>query len=143
MLIINNIKSEYLLWRLSLKSGSSYNLKIWRLNSDRTETQICNATGVKSGYTYNLKDGNYRYVVQAVNSSGYTETEANLYVGKEFIPSSYFFYNGNLYEIYESTKSWDDAKAFCEGIGGHLATITSQEEQDIIESHIQNSQNHY
>ena len=29
--------------------------------------------------------------------------------------------------------TWDDAKIFCENLGGHLVTITSQQEQNFIE----------
>ena len=30
--------------------------------------------------------------------------------------------------------TWDDAKAFCEKLGGHLVTITSQLEHDFVSS---------
>lgn len=38
------------------------------------------------------------------------------------------------YEIFRDTLTWEEAKAACEAKGGHLATITSQEEQKLIES---------
>lgn len=38
------------------------------------------------------------------------------------------------YEIFRETPTWEEAKAACEAKGGHLATITSQEEQKMIES---------
>ena len=38
------------------------------------------------------------------------------------------------YEIFRETLTWEEAKAACEARGGHLATITSQEEQKMIES---------
>ena len=38
------------------------------------------------------------------------------------------------YGIFHDTLTWEEAKAACEAKGGHLATITSQEEQKIIES---------
>lgn len=38
------------------------------------------------------------------------------------------------YEIFHDTLTWEEAKAACEAKGGHLATITSQEEQKLIES---------
>lgn len=44
------------------------------------------------------------------------------------------------YEIFRETLTWEEAKAACEAKGGHLATITSPEEQKMIESlNIQNS----
>ena len=35
--------------------------------------------------------------------------------------------------------SWHDAKAYCESLGGYLATITSQEENDFIYSNLANN----
>lgn len=39
---------------------------------------------------------------------------------------------GSKYEIVVKDISWEDAKKECEEKGGHLATITSQREQDYI-----------
>ena len=38
------------------------------------------------------------------------------------------------YEIFRENLTWEEAKAACEAKGGHLATITSPEEQKMIES---------
>lgn len=40
----------------------------------------------------------------------------------------------HAYGIFHDTLTWEEAKAACEAKGGHLATITSQEEQKLIES---------
>ena len=42
--------------------------------------------------------------------------------------------DGHKYEIFHDTLTWEEAKAACEAKGGHLATITSQEEQKMIEN---------
>ncbi len=39
-------------------------------------------------------------------------------------------YNGNYYLVITGAYTWNQAKLYCEGIGGHLATITTQEEND-------------
>ncbi len=36
------------------------------------------------------------------------------------------------YQLISTKMSWVDAKAYCEGLGGHLVTITSQAEQDFV-----------
>lgn len=46
-------------------------------------------------------------------------------------------FNGNYYEVMNYGTDWLDAKAACEDRGGHLAIITSQEEEDFIESLIE------
>lgn len=40
-------------------------------------------------------------------------------------------YNGNYYLLIKGDYTWDQAKTYCEGLGGHLATVTSQGEDDI------------
>lgn len=41
-------------------------------------------------------------------------------------------YNKHTYDLYEINTTWELAKAFCEEKGGHLVTITSQEEHDLL-----------
>ncbi len=41
-------------------------------------------------------------------------------------------FGSNTYEIYNTTMSWTDAKAYCESQGGHLVTITSHEENEAV-----------
>lgn len=50
----------------------------------------------------------------------------------EFLGS--YAYNGHQYALYgaASMLSWHYAKGYCEGLGGHLATITSAEEETAI-----------
>ena len=47
-------------------------------------------------------------------------------------------FHGHVYRAFDldEVKTWDDAKAFCEKQGGHLATIESQEENDFLYSYI-------
>ena len=42
------------------------------------------------------------------------------------------YFNGHYYTIYAGTSTWDQANAYCESVGGHLATITDQGEQSFI-----------
>lgn len=44
-----------------------------------------------------------------------------------------FEYDGHLYAWYDNSyTSFDDAESYCEGLGGHLATIGSEEEDDAL-----------
>jgi len=44
------------------------------------------------------------------------------------------FFNGNAYILYKNPEgTWDDAVEFCKNMGGHLATVSSAEEQRFIE----------
>ena len=42
------------------------------------------------------------------------------------------YYNGHTYLVLNDSMTWAQADEYCELIGGHLATITSQEENDFI-----------
>ena len=41
-------------------------------------------------------------------------------------------YNGHYYAIYGGAITWQEAKNYCQSVGGHLATITTQREQNFI-----------
>ena len=60
-------------------------------------------------------------------SAGSTQSKSSAKV-KEGI------YNGHRYALLDKGLTWDDAKAYCEYMAGHLATITSQGEQDYVSS---------
>lgn len=47
-----------------------------------------------------------------------------------------FYFNGNVYKVFEYGMSYEEAKAYCEQLGGHLATITSKNEDKAIFTYI-------
>ena len=42
------------------------------------------------------------------------------------------YFNGHTFKYFSTTKTWTDAKAYCEELGGHLATSTSAEKNDFL-----------
>ena len=42
-------------------------------------------------------------------------------------------FNGHRYKVVDEGKSWSAAKAYCESVGGHLATIASAAEQQFVQ----------
>lgn len=42
-------------------------------------------------------------------------------------------FNGHRYQRIDQGMTWKEAKAYCESLGGYLATITSEKEQEVIE----------
>lgn len=46
--------------------------------------------------------------------------------------------NGHYYKVFDDDLTWDEAKSICESYGGHLVTITSQKENDIVSDLIKN-----
>lgn len=58
-------------------------------------------------------------------------------------PSNTQYYKSNKYELYDKTLTWEDANQLAKIKGGHLVTITSQEEEDFIEKLINNGNEYY
>lgn len=50
-------------------------------------------------------------------------------------------FNGHYYAVFFIKSTWEEAKSYCENLGGHLATITSKGENDFIFSKIKNISN--
>lgn len=42
------------------------------------------------------------------------------------------YWKGHTYKILDTVKSWHGAKTYCESLDGHLVTITSEEEQNVV-----------
>ena len=56
------------------------------------------------------------------------------------VPEGAGEYNGHYYYAYnlDSITNWEDAKQYCEQMGGYLATVTSREEDEFLYSYLQN-----
>ena len=50
-------------------------------------------------------------------------------------------YNGHTYYYFSTPVTWYDAKSICEGMGGHLATITSEAEDSFLLNHVKSFNN--
>lgn len=48
------------------------------------------------------------------------------------IQNSSVSFNNHNYQAFPASASWSTAEAYCEAMGGHLATVTSSEEQQVI-----------
>ncbi|MBQ2911913.1 MAG: S-layer homology domain-containing protein [Clostridia bacterium] len=52
----------------------------------------------------------------------------------DYAPKATAKLNGNTYYMFDESMTWDEARAYCEALEGHLVTITSEEEQKLVES---------
>ena len=56
------------------------------------------------------------------------------------IPNDAVVFNNHSYYVYDldSVTTWEEAEEYCESLGGHLATITSTEEDDFLFDYVSN-----
>lgn len=69
-------------------------------------------------------------------SEGENQEDQN-YVTTSSIPKDAEEFNGHLYYIFNNGGSYEDAEQYCEYLGGHLATITSQAENEFLFNYMQ------
>ena len=51
--------------------------------------------------------------------------------------------NGSCYYMPNQKKNWNDARAFCQQLGAHLAVIGTPEEDKIVSEFLTRSQEHF
>lgn len=91
--------------------------------------------GLKIGTTTirGTKNGN-----EVIDISVIVRAPATIDPAKD-IPDDAKGYNGHAYYYFSGNKSWDDAKAYCEKIGGHLVTITAEGEEEFVNTLVNSS----
>ena len=61
------------------------------------------------------------------------EYEIEAFVKISDIPTGdYQYYDGHTFKLFSVSKTWEEAEAFCEELGGHLATSTSAEKMRFL-----------
>lgn len=80
--------------------------------------------------------------IPAATDSATTTHTTTATVRPAWVPADVVEYNGHFYKRYEETLSWDEAKAACEELGGHLATITTAEEQAAVMAYLEQGSQH-
>ncbi len=94
-----------------------------------------------------LSSGHYTLFVEPVNSSYVHGAQSNWVsfdvLKSDYIPSKVSIETtGNenkLYAVYDGAESWTFAKFLCESLGGHLATVTSVQENSIVHDLIEDT----
>ena len=120
------------------KCASNYNLKIYNGNSVWNVEAPINIWNVQgNSYNIELGEGTFTAVLQTYNAiQDYHECKSLTFTTNvsSYSPVKTVVSKGHIYELYDKPTSWETAKLVCENKDGHLATITSSEEQKVIES---------
>lgn len=120
------------------KCTSNYNLKIYNGNSVWNGEAPINIWNVQeNSYNIELGEGTFTAVLQTYNAiQDYHECKSITFTTNvsSYSPVKTVVSKGHIYELYDKPTSWETAKLVCENKDGHLATITSSEEEKVIES---------
>lgn len=123
--------------------GYNFNDKIQIINGLYTTTTSGNDIIINVGNgkitLKNAKDKRLNITTITMNIED-TSDEGNNRQESLKIPSDAFTYKGHSYKVYQNGMTWNDAKTFCENLGGHLVTITDSGEQTFVKSLLENEQ---
>lgn len=145
---ITNVQYGLCMDVVNSKTESGTNIGIWNDNSMDAQRYYLRETN--NGYaivpmvnTGLALDIDYESLANGTNISDYT------YHGRwnqsfsidpiDVSPVVTQVYNGHKYEYYEMAVPWEQAVRICEKKGGHLVSITSQEENDVVSGMISSS----
>lgn len=119
-------------------------IKVMAKYADKTETQAVSVVWTKKSGEGLLVGTRFTSPAKAgivVFTANYTEkgvtrtADLTLNVKSEIAVSKVLnTANNNYYAVIDKTMTWKEAKAYCESLGGHLATITSASEQAFVYS---------
>ena len=112
--------------------------QLWYFRSNGTGFSLVPKCAITK--SVDLYDGNSGYDNNlSIYSSENNNSNQIFSLNHSLSPSATEYFNGNKYELYSVPISWNNAYKFCEQKGGHLVTITSQEEQDFISAFTQSN----
>ena len=113
----------------TLSDASKFGKACAHFRDSTSKVTLTNTTGV-----FNL------------SASGSTEAECFVKVGQsasinveaimkeELLDEGYHIFDGHVFKAITDTKTWENAKLYCEALGGHLATITSAKKQAFMDN---------
>lgn len=106
--------------------------------NDETSVIDDTAIAITSGAAVDVKDETITgssFNQSENNNAAHSNNTSGMYSTKNTSDENgLYHYNGNTYQIFDQSLTWTEAKEYCEGLGGHLATLTSAEEYEFIKS---------
>ena len=139
--------SVYVQWS-TVDNAKSYNYYLSRYpegyayeSNDRHGTTTLNSILLE-----NLEAGQYSLFVQAQNSNG-TSAQSNwvriVVEYNDYIPTKSVIWNDTLYALYDYRLEWTAVHDLFLIVGGHMVTITSEEENTIVHNLTKQGKNDY
>jgi hypothetical protein len=137
---------------LKTEPGFTYHLNCWSHGKGYLYLYVDKA---ESGYKYSEEDNgwvrtSFKFVASAnthalefrvVSGTYYVDdiaitkgepNQAKMAEAQIHLLPEFHYHNGHVYRVFKDTVSWAEAKAACEKMGGHLATVESDEENTFL-----------
>lgn len=142
-------QSVWVQWRPA-ENTHHYDVRFIEEGSSVWHTRIRNVTDTYC--SCDLPAGRYYVRVIAYNSDesvGTFSSDSEVFTvtdvtDNDWTPGETVTFNGHTYVLYDHTAgSWQEAVEFCERNGGHLVTITSAEEQQVVHNLLSESTKQY
>ena len=138
VLIFNteNQSSDDAYWDVSIRSQSNPEGYLWQeyIDGNATRTESLSLSLPAGTYYFEVESSNQHssdpYSFEVVYSDEQTIAD---------IPDGAFTWDSHSYAVFDNCTSWEEAKEYCESSGGHLATITSNDENAAIHSFMKQS----
>lgn len=118
--------AEHIIWK-GYNNYLAGNPKFaWTCLNSSQSCYLQGTTNINDDYLYIMNSKNYELeAFMKMTQRGVSGTILKL-------DTSLSYFNGHSFVFYNLPLVWDQAKKFCEDLGGHLATSTSQEKQDFL-----------
>ena len=110
-------------------------------NQDDIKTEIITPNETSVAYRVNTFDhnneyGNYVTHIYAWDKAGNQTSDSVgrtvITVPSGIVPVNVGIYNNHIYAYFSDCYTWKEAKSLCETMGGHLATITTEAENNYV-----------
>ena len=89
-------------------------------------------------YGYDYDNGWYKWYhdilagkVKDTSTGEFVGIKADMW---QHLPERIKYWKEHTYKIFDIVRTWSGAKSYCEALGGHLVTITSEAEQNVVSS---------
>jgi hypothetical protein len=115
-----------------------YDVRIYKAGEEEAMKTTYNIYDLS--YQFPLTAGEYEFSVASVNANGNYQISGKVSFGVSagtITPVNSAVWNGHIYAVYDTAVWYHDSRRIAKNFGGHLATITSAEENAVIAELIQ------
>ena len=110
-----------------LSDASKFGKACAHFKNSKSKVSISNTTGV---FNLSASGNEEAECFVKVGQSASIDVEAQM--EEELLDEGYHIFDGHVFKAITDTKTWEDAKLYCEALGGHLATSTSAEKNTFL-----------